>query len=481
MRIVKCGSWDDLFKLSAVTFLPEEMSRMRQEGIYPVSDPGIAEQDVMPGVKGRKRDIRSIAGSLSLPRILFPQARNLVEIDGRQYYLVDVVPPKPRANPEGSLYLMDIETGLPERKPLLPYQDQLTTLRRNSVRATAEEINAKIRKWNKIVSDVSRLGKASHPSTWALQLLWAGGVVDDRIGEIRSMIEALRGQEASLQEKSKSYEDAVARIEADLRAGRIPSESDQIDHLMFVFGHDPDRAKAIVKDRSAALSEGVRSTAEKLMGVHQEESEKAKGERQRKEEERKRRMEEPLPEYGIPDLPTLEEVSPEDIGSYPKTEKYFGRPSYAKQVKAKVIGLERDLARLTDIRSAIAGLQEFIGRLQEGERSAEFLSTEGKTQEEAARSQEILANIRSFVEKAKAFLRGYASDVFVKDDASGTYSVNRNRFSKSGAGNAQVSVALNQVMNVINNGLRDMHLEPVQESDVPETEGYTYEAEDVAD
>jgi hypothetical protein len=102
MRILKNGTFEDLYRIADVRFTPDELAAMRGEGIHMVSDPDVAETDVMKGVDNRKRDIRALVGRIALPRIMYPSADHVVEMNGRQYYVIHVAPPQPKKNPEGT-------------------------------------------------------------------------------------------------------------------------------------------------------------------------------------------------------------------------------------------------------------------------------------------------------------------------------------------------------------------------------------------
>ena len=98
MKIITSNSNDRLLKLADVRFNPEELSRMRSEGIYMVNDPDIAEQDTMQDLKSSKKKIREVMENshITLPKIVFPTLDHLVELDGRQYYIIHIAKPNPK-------------------------------------------------------------------------------------------------------------------------------------------------------------------------------------------------------------------------------------------------------------------------------------------------------------------------------------------------------------------------------------------------
>jgi len=467
-RVLRCGSFEDIFRIAMpVRFTPEEEAAMRGEGMYPVTDPEMVETNVMPGVGNRKKDIKGLVGQLSLPRIAFPTAKNLVEIDGRQYYLVDVVPPKPKANPEGSLYLLDIESGAPVKLPLMPYRQRMEQIKADQIRTSVEEVNAKIRKWNDIVS---RVGSVANPSTWPLQLRWAEDVIGGRLADLRSMISSIRRQTEFMPERSPAYDASIERMKQDVAAGRITDEADLIDTIMFVATQDRAFAENVVGSAAIPMPDHVRDKARQLLDMHAQGVEDKKRKDMESEEARRQRMTEPDVDYGTPTLSPMEEEAPGDRGKYPSADLYFERGSKYRQNIAKVIGMERDMGELAEVQGALTGLRQYIGALATGMRSEEFLASES--------GQEVHGNIARFVEVAKKFLKRYASEVFVPTD-SGSYAINPKLFGRSGSGNSQVAVAVNQVLGVISNSQRQHQDAAIADMAGVDLQSYTYDPNDV--
>jgi hypothetical protein len=103
---------------------------------------------------------------------------------------------------------------------------------------------------------------------------------------------------------------------------------------------------------------------------------------------------------------------------------------------------------LTAVKTSLDGLRGFIGSLAKGERSKEILT-------ETERGMDIKKRIADFTHNVNAFMRRYSVDVFVKDEASGSYNVNPKLFGTTGGtGNSQVAVALNQMRSIITRGLK---------------------------
>jgi hypothetical protein len=68
---------------------------------------------------------------------------------------------------------------------------------------------------------------------------------------------------------------------------------------------------------------------------------------------------------------------------------------------------------------------------------------------------EIKLQVADFIHKAKAFMRRYSVDVFVRDEASGSYSVNPKLFGTTGGkGNSEVAVVINQMISIVTSSLK---------------------------
>lgn len=452
MRILRNGTYDNIFKMAfPVSILPEEQQGMQGEGMYPITDPEIAETNVMPGVSNKKRDIKALVGQISLPRIIYPTPRNLIEIEGRQYYLVDVSEPQVKKNPTGTIYLMDIQTGQPVKLPFTQYADRIMSLKKEQVRSSLEEINARITKWNERIDKIKQV---ESPTTWPLQLAWAVEVVDDRIAELDRMDQALVQSLDAATAFSPSYSASIDRLKGELAAGRITSRQDIIDTALYIHNEEPDAIPVLLE--SPTMPDDVKSLIRQLLGMQSDAAAQKKIEEEQKQEDRQGRIDTET-DFGVmqPGQQPLVQVKEEDVeekakkARLPTPDQYFSPKGRVKQIRAKLIGIRRDKTELTGIRNALDGMRAFIGSLAKGERASEVLSAPG-------RGEEIKRQVTQFVHEAKAFMRRYSTDVFVRDEA-GAYSVNPKLFGTTGGkGNSEVAVVINQIVSIVSSSLKSM-------------------------
>jgi hypothetical protein len=349
---------------------------------------------------------------------------------------------------------MDIQTGLPVRKDYLPNADRLESIKTERLQASIADVNAKIRKWNERVTNV---GAVANPSTWPLQLVWAEEVIGDRLQEVSSMMESFQRKVEGTPETSPAYESTLARLRADLKAGQITG-ADMIDTAMFIYDNDRDAFRVTSDDAGNVVSltlDGTElnaSEAEKksiagLMKLRTDGDVESTRKRVEREEAKRQRMEGELPAYGTPTMEPLQEVTVEQAkGGYPAADAYFGRGTYAAQPRAILSGLQETKKDLEDIKGTFKGLRAYVAGLSLGERADALLTG-------TERGAEIKRDINDFQERATKFLKRYVEKLFVQEQEGQPYKINKNLFSSSGMGNAEVAVVINQLLSIIKNSL----------------------------
>ena len=450
MRILKSGTYENMFKMAfPVKWTPEEEAGLQSEGIYPITDPELAETDTLPGGKSQKRTIRDIIGSLSLPRIVYPTAKHIIEIDGRQYYLLDIAEPKPKKNPEGTVYLLDLQTGRTENKPFMPYADQIASLKRDQIRHSNDEINARINSYN---AKIDKIKGVENPSTWPLQLVWAKDIITGRISELTGQEDALKQQLDASTNFSPSYSASVERMKSDIAAGRITDIQDLKDTLVFVHLNDPDSVEGLIN--SAPIPDDIKTKLRNIFELESANKRERDQKREMDESDRSGRMNTDT-DYGVlrPGMQETVTLSPVDIEQriqktkLPTPDQYFSPQGRTKQIRASLIGVRRNKTMLESISGSMDELREFVGSLAKGERARAVLMN-------PERGMEIKRKIADFVNKVNAFNRGYKVDVLVMDDQNGTYSVNPKLLGPSGKGNGEVAIAVNQISSIVMHSLK---------------------------
>lgn len=459
MRILKSGTFENIYKMADVRFTPEELARMRGEGIHMVTDPGIAEQNVMQGVDNRKTDIKNLVGKISLPRIMYPSIEDIIEMDGRQYYVIFVAAPQPKKNPEGTVYMLDVETGEPHNMPFMQVADRLKNVRAENLRQSAEQINSLINKWNGAIDKIS---KVLNPTTWPLQLKWADKVVDERIAELEAQEQAFMAKLDEVTNFSPSFTQTLERLKNDLAAGTIPPE-DVYDTVMFIQHNDPDALEGILA--SPSTNPETKSKIEALVTIRNEEYEKARNKDSFENQARQDRIEAPADIEGMlspgqQELIRIDEKDIDEVGSKkPRTpDRYFGPQGRTSQIRKTLEGIRKNKELVKGAKDALDGLREFLGELEKGARAkAVLMNTE--------RGTEIKRQVAGFIHKAKSFIRRYKVPVFVKNEMTGTYDVNKRLLGTTGGpGNAKVAVVINHMLSIVMSGLK-AYATPTPEQD----------------
>ena len=451
MQIMTSGSFDKMLKLAIVNLTPEERARLRGEGTYFINDPEVAEPNVLPGVKDRKRDLKALGG-ISLPRIIAPSTKDIVEIDGHQYYIIDIAEPQPKKNPEGTIYLMNLETGEPENKPFLQYADRIKAIKRDRLKKSLQDINSLITRWNMRIENIN---DTANPTTWKGQLFWAKGLIDERVSELEGQIAGLTEKLDRITTVSPTQTSILDRIKGDITGGRISNQADLVDHVMYVNEHDPDSLQSLVDNPSTP--EPIKVKVNRIVEIIQEEARKRAGKERASQQERQDRMNESLTEEesqemlspGQVDLVEMGDEQLDDVkGVSLVTDKHFSPKSMADSIRATLSGIRANRDAILRVKTTLDEVISFIDGLAKGERSKETLMN-------TDRGVEIKAQITRYIKDVEAFQRGYKVDLFVNDPETGKTRFNRALIGhKGGTGNIKVIAALNQIVSVLRSSLK---------------------------
>jgi len=484
MRIITSNSNDHLIKLADVQFNPEELAKMRSEGIYMVNDPDIATKDVMQDLKSSKKKIQKIMGEahITLPKIVFPTLDHMVELDGRQYYVIHIAKPDPKKNFEGTINLLDVETGEPVKKPFMAVASRLQELKAQQVGKSVKELNALINKWNTTIDKVQAGTSIINPSTWPLQLLWTENIVTERIKELDKQLQSIQANLDEHSNFSPAYSDVLSRMKADILAGRI-QEADIYDTIMFIQHNDPDAVESILEE--APITEDVKAKVKQLIELREQAKEKARIDRETKDLEKSQRIDTPATEKEIggmlaPGAQELSSVTEEGEDSYnPRMapNSYFAPKARVSQDRAKLSGIKENKDQLIKVKAALDGMADFIGRLAQGERAKSVLM-------DSERGKEIKEKIATFIFEANGFIRGYRTQVFIPREDSNAFQLNPKLLgTEGGLGNGGVALALNHMTNVIKAGLTAYANPNAQEeaiAEMPENaEDYLMDSQDI--
>ncbi|MFA5312391.1 MAG: hypothetical protein WC375_03605, partial [Methanomassiliicoccales archaeon] len=400
---------------------------------------------------------------LQLPKIYKPDQSNIVEIDGKQYYLCHVIEPRdPKKSDrarglekgvhyDGKLICMDIENGEPHE---FSYDEYISQLHQPvSVRqGTLEKVNHEITQWNKRLTEID---KALGVSKLPLQVAWAEDKVNERISVLEAQLAVFTAQQENPTATSEGYTQWINFLREGVRSGQFGIR-DTFDTLIFLYKTDPQGLIEGIDNGSIPVPEQLKNV---LKGIAAQELSATEIDRQKssqKNQSRQERMESPLEPEKEPELrplsPLTLDMIPEPKQPQASTE-YHTLDTWAKSLVAKKKSIQRDLDELTGIRNTLADVRGFIGSIAKGQRANEFLASEnGFT---------IIDTLREFLAKAEKFISRYSVNIIDK----GT--VNPALMSKKGdMGNALLGVTLFRLYNIIRTTL-DQTLQGVHQERTP--------------
>jgi len=444
--------------------MPEEHARnMARDGIYALLD----LKDVKnPMPKSNKTDIEAILQDngivqlfnevdainvLQLPKILTPEASNIVEIEGNQYILAHVIESKDpkKSDPkrglvkgvhqDGKIICLDMASG---RTVEFSYDQYVNKVKVPDVKRTEnmEAVNQSIRKYNHRIDEIDKaLGVAKLP----LQLGSVQVDIDDRIETLRSQLEAITRKEQDPLSGSQGYRQWIDFLRDGIRNQRFPLR-DTFDTLIFLYKLNPAELISGIESGEVQVPTEIRNT---LIAIAHQEIAAAQEDRENKIEknvERQERMESPLPdEKGYEGR--LREVSLDEMPEmkYKKATQYQTLQSWVQSLRMQKEGIERNLNELVELKSTLIAAGQYIGALGKGQRGLDYLrSPEGSG---------IVDDLRRFLDRSESFLKRYAVDV-VKD---GT--INPALMGRAGQlGNALIGVSLLKIYNVIKGDIQEV-------------------------
>jgi len=302
--------------------------------------------------------------------------------------------------------------------------------------------------------------------------------VDTRIAELTTYEEAF----AARLDKSTNFSPAMATFldkkKEDIRNGRITSEQDLLDTLIFLQYHDPDSVPALVSQPT--IPDTVKTYFSDIMTVENQTAEAEKAKKRQNDEQRKTRVEdtEAPTDYGIIDAGEASafKLDENDIASRMEKvklapDRYFSTSGRSGQSRAVLLSIRRDKQELTDIRNSLDGLRDYIGHLGKGERGRAVLKGTDK-------GKEILDNINQFAHQIQAFMRRYKDPVFIQDPDTGHHIVNPKLFG-TGGGNGAVAIVVNQIYSMLMSSLKE-HSEPAPSmQEVGASSDVTFRPEDL--
>lgn len=473
-----------------VPITDEDRASMARDGIFVLLDihkklPATGKRKMEALIKDMQADevgdffsTLDPKNAITLPAIYKADPKNIVDIDGAQYYVVSVTEPRVAGKKQtvkdieytkgdaipGEIICMDVETG----KPIsFVYEDVVDKIKmpQDNREQTLEQMNNEIAAWNK---RVETLEDAVGPTKLALQVAWAENKVSDRVGVLDAQIEALHTQQSDPLGDHPGYANWVQALSEGIRNGTF-NLRDVFDSLMYLYQSTPQELISGIENGTVEVPDEMRNgllaiAAQELQLKNEKDLAKVQ-----KDRAQEARIEE---ELTLDKVPTDEPLRPLELEDIPE-EKYKTLKknktlwSWSASINAQIVNIRKDKAQLEEVLGSLKSLRGYIGELGKGQRAKDYLrSPEG---------QPIVDTLKSFLNIAQTFIKRYSVDII----ENGT--INSSLMGRGGTlGNSLLAVALNRIYVIIQKTLAEVtepaieHLvDPVREEldEAPAMEG----------
>ena len=433
-KIAKKYPW---IKVSMATWLPDDIKGNLREDNWLIDVIG----DRVPpevGITALRNIDPDIA--LSLPRIYPFQERDVREIEGRRYIIIDVEKPKVRTRAQ--IKAIDIESGDVvsfDREEVLPIIDeQIVEMNQE----TLTKVNEEISKYNERLDAIERA--SSNITLLPLQLGRVSNFIDERVEDLDGIIETQRNKmDGPKPEAMTEWETGIENV---LLTGDL-DEADFVDTVLHSYKYRYDE---MVRDLQAgtivipANIDDPEFLKRKLVNI----GELAFQQYIESIEKRRERGVAPGVPFDIEtiDFPSVSELDIEQIPKSYKAKGYRSWEAYMKSLNQQIQGSENNKNILLNVKQGLNELGVEIGSLEAGQRSNDFLRN---TEEGRA----IVNDMTDFINDTLGpFITQYKSEII---DRQGN--LDTKKMGRSGTvGNAFLVIALARLYNVISRIIRNV-------------------------
>jgi len=476
-------------KRSMAAWVPDDLRNVSEQSwfVYPEAKRG---PKAIPEVGAR--ELKAVDPNLliTMPKIYYITEKDIKEIDGRRYVVVDIESKKT----DPKVIAIDVETG--ELREFLKEEvmDQLNRAIEGDLTETMEKANEEIRNLNDALDRIDNL--TSDISRLPLQLGRVDSFIDKRVDDLNSMIEALQQKiDAPKPEVMTEWEQGID----EQIIGEDLSAVDFVDTILFKYMHNYNRlvedlesGALVIPDhlpnpeiirrnlenvarlgyRKVQEKNFINETMEQYRGRYREligaidggylpipeglNEEKVKQTLKTKAENALGNV--PFDIEGF-DVTELRELALDDIPRTHKPEGYSSYGSYVGNLRAKIAGCVGDRDMLLGIKDALTRLGQMLGGLESGQRDNEYLATNPEGQA-IVNAMEDFAN-----NELSAFVNKYTRSIV--DPASNSIDVKK--MGRSGTiGNAKLAVVFARLYKVLSEIIRGLRTgEPTDPSRVP--------------
>ena len=434
---------------------PEEAKKMREEGYAYIphvprakhvkeTTPNLGKRELSEAVKGFEFEGLDLKTVVQLPSISKFNEKMLVEIDGSNFYIVHVIPDTKKI--PGSIIAIDPENN---KMTTFPMEGTVDKIKPPShiKQSLATTINSEIEKYNKRIEEVQKYTGMTRIN---LQIMSNEKNVDERISNLNGMIQHFEEKRNS-ESKSEGYQQWQDRLMKEIENGEM-SPIDAFHTIIYKYQKMPQK---LVDDLNNGTLKVPESIKQPLLNIAEKElanKELAKVEQEQKSIDKSERMDSTWEDYQGVEETTLSPIDESFIpgGHYTRLPSYSDMDSIQQQNYQIINSLKENVQDLTLVKNSLSNLRMYVGDLEKGQRSTEFLSSpEGKT---------IIDNVKLNLNDIKRFTKKYEIELF-KDDK-----INPKLMGTGGksVGNALLAVSLNGLIFTLFNTIN-----PLTEKEIP--------------
>jgi len=471
-------------KSMAVPVTDEQRQKMADEDVF-VSDsttrklPNVGIRAIKSIMQDQDIGNLDLEAVVQLPKIYFkPSEKNMVWHNEEKYILVNIEESKQAGRKpnkywkDGRIILMDMQTG----KPLqLSYDESYSELK--PVTNLSGEILVKVKDavelWNdrvqilrdRIAKNVDADRKRGVDiTTLPLQLQWAYGKIEERINILITMEEALN-QNLNQFSKPVSYLEWVEWLKKGVKGepvnnGNTFTAREILDSLLFLFRTTPQQifdasGNLANPEAKELLSYAPEPIQKAVLALLYQEMQNVIGKKEKEEvakQEREVRLEEDLDVSEVPELRELK--PPESVpGQGVSKAPGFSMIEKWKQMQyQKLMGVKENKELLTNVQQSIDGLKKYLGALESGERSRDFLrSDEG---------QDVVVDLREFLQDSYRFIKNYKREIVTEEGE-----ISSRLYGREGTmGNALVAANLYRICAIVKGALDEVTVTDAEKS-----------------
>jgi len=451
--------WMEINAMAVPAPSPEVVNKMKEQGLFFLQSiinrmPHTTQKDMKAAldkvVETGATDLFTSLDAkevIDLPAIYAPDPNEVFEYNGKKYIAIDVKEPRLMGQKKtyygteykkgdqypGHAICLNIDTGKVEPILLSEVQSKITPSTENR-EFTLKKLNEEVQSYNE---KINAINKSTGAYKLAMQVLSAEMKVDQRLKDLEGIKNAVT---AKMERAQGNPMEAYKMMEDELRQGIASgkyNEKDIFDTLLFLYQGNPAQLVSEIQSGAIKVPDSINAN---LLAAAAQENKGIEAYRQEKEKETLER-EQRIRQKEVPADIHEEEIRPFNLqeipgSKYRKVDELKSFHHLVGGLRQTLKSVQRDFDELTQIKNSFAGLRKYLGALEAGQRSKEFLATnEGKT---------ILSQLNDFLTKSEMFIKRYATDI-IQDGK-----INPQLMGREGTiGNSLLAVALTKIYNVI--------------------------------